>query len=148
MANDRIEEQHILTALNKRQEVADADTREALRRLATGLLRQFHTGGFDPTMGALQGLIGPGEQDQFAQRTVDWFLEGRRDNPPFPERPAMRGQLRQSLAQMLGRDATSTELDVVVNALVGAERDLVMAPSPGVRMVIAVKLAEAFQAGG
>ena len=98
-------------------------------------------------MNALQGLLAFDEKDQFAQRVVDWFLVGRRDSPPFPHRPVMRALLRQSLAEMLGRDATSTELDVLVNALAGAERDLVMAPSPGKRFLIAVKLAEAFTEG-
>ena len=144
---DRIETQHISTALTSRHEAADADTTEALRRLATGLLRQFHTGGFAPDLSAFANLLGPGEQDQFAQKTVDCYLTGRRDNPPFPQRPAMRSQLRQSLHDMLGRDATATEIDVVLNALVGAERDLVLAPSPAARMIIAVKLAEAFAAG-
>lgn len=145
--DDRIDEQHIVTALARRHEAADADAREALRRLTTGLLRQFHTGTFDPVMNALQGLLAFDEKDQFAQRAVDWFLVGRRDNPPFPQRPEMRALLEQELATRLGRDATSTELDVVVDALAGAERDLLMAPNPGARFVIAVKLAEAFAAG-
>jgi len=147
MPDDRVEQQQISTALTRRHQVADSETTEAIRQLATGLLRQFHTGAFDPVMNALKSLLGVGEQDQFAQRTVDWYLEGRRDNPPFPERPSMQGLLRQSLSHMLNRDATPTELDVVLNALVGAERDLVLSPSPGKRIVIAVKLAEAFALG-
>jgi len=147
MPNDRIEAEHIDDALQKRETSEDAETREVLRRLATGLLRQFQTGTYDPIMSPLASLLGVDEQAQVAQRTVDWHLEGRRDNPPFPERPQFRGIMRPLCQQKLGRDATFRDLNVLLNALVGIERDVVLSPGPTARMIITAKLVDAYALG-
>ena len=147
MPNDRIEAQDISHALAQREVALGPPTREAIRQLATGLLRQLHTGTADPVMDPLRRLLGVNEKAQVAQRTVDWCLEGIRDNPPFPQRPQLRGAMSELFQQTSGRNATTEELDTLVNALVGIERDVVLAPGPMPRMVIGGKLVDAFVLG-
>jgi hypothetical protein len=145
---DRIEEKQVGDALARRSTSADVTTREALRVLATGVLRQFHTGTPDPIMEPLKELLGVDEAAQFAQCVVDWYLDGRRDtNPPFPERPQMRSAMGALFQKTAERDSTAEELDVLVNALAGAEEDLVLTPSPLKRMSIAQYLVNAFARG-
>jgi hypothetical protein len=146
MADHRIDAAHVTAAL--RGHPADAETREALRVLATGLLRRLKAGADDSIASALAALLGQDERMQCAQRTVDWYREGERDQPPFPERPQMRAAIADVFARTLGRDATATELRVLVNALVGIERDVVLSPGPMARMIIAKTLVDAYAAGG
>jgi hypothetical protein len=97
---------------------------------------------------ALMKLLGVDERDQCAQRTVDWFRVGRRDNPPFGERPEFRHEIRKDLTDRLPAAPTDDIVETLVNALAGAERDLLMAPLPGPRFVISGKLVEAYALGG
>jgi hypothetical protein len=87
-------------------------------------------------------LGGIDEQVQCAQFATDWYLEGRRDVPPFPERPQFEDAVANLFAQA-GRTATDDEVTVIVNVFVGLERDALLAPSPTGRMIIAGKLFDA-----
>jgi hypothetical protein len=148
MPDGRIEDQYLTDALAKRKTKVDASTLDALVTLATGLLRRFHTGTADAIFDPLKKWLGIDEKAQFAQGTVDWYVEGVRDNPPFPERPSMRGEIESIFSETLDRNPSDVELEVLLDCLVGAERDLFLAPSPGKRIVLAEKLVDAFQEGG
>ena len=147
MPDDRIDDQHVTTALGFRHESAAPPVRAAIARLTTGLLRLAHAAGSDPVTAAVQSLLGVDEKAQCTQRVVDWTLAGRRDNPPFPERPQFRPQMRNDLTARLGTVPADDVVETLVNALVGAERDLLVAPLPGARMVIAGTLVDAYANG-
>src|SRR5262249_46419157 len=135
-----------IDALTHRHTTADAATEEALRRLATGVLRQLHSGAlgdFDP----LRDLLGIDEKAQCAQRVADWYLVGRRDSPPYVHRPVMRGAMGGQYRDETNEDATDTELDVLVNTLAGAEVDLFPAAIPLQRMALARTLVDDFVNG-
>jgi hypothetical protein len=147
--DDPVDEQHVGHALARRKATTDSATRGALVRLATGILRQLHVGASDPIMDPLKKLLGVDEREQIAQTVTDWYLEGRRDSPPFAGRPVWRPALADVFRKepRLAREPTDLELDVLVDALVGVERDRVLAPSPMARMVIASKLVDAWARG-
>jgi hypothetical protein len=144
--DDRIEEQAIAEALAARSTSASLVVRDAVARLATGLLRQFHIAPEDPILGPLKTLVGVDEKEQCAQVVTDWYLAGRRDIPPFLERPQFQHAISNLFAKA-GATATDTEVTVLVNVLVGLERDALLAPSPAGRMVIAGKLFDAYGLG-
>jgi hypothetical protein len=146
MPNDRIDVQDVTDALTHRHTTADAETREALRRLATGVLRQLHSGAFgdfDP----LRDLLGIDEKAECAQRVVDWYLVGDRGNPPFAPRPEMRVQMGVAYQEATKTPATDAELDVLAKALAGAEPDLFLAALPAQRMGLARTLVDDFVNG-
>ena len=146
MATDRIQEHDILAALSHRHTPADAATREALRQLATGVLRHLHSGAlgsFDP----LRDLLGIDEKAQCAQRIVDWFLAGRRDSPPYLHRPEMRTMMGKLYKEATAKPAMDVELDVLVNALAGGEVDIFPAALPLQRMGLARTLVDDFVHG-
>lgn len=147
MAEDRLDEQHIVDALERRRQPAGPETREDLRQLGTGLLRRFHTGTFDPILDPLKTLLGVDEKGQFAQCTVDWYLDGRRDSPPFAHRPEMRAAMSRLLNETTDCQPAAHELNTLVNALAGAESDRVLAPAPAKRLVLAQQLVEAYVVG-
>jgi hypothetical protein len=98
MPDYRIDRQYITTALAHRHAAATADTQDALGQLATGLLRQLHTGANDPM-----------------------------------------AQLYRDQTQ---KSATDAEMDVLVNAVAGGERDLFVAVIPAQRLGLARTLVD------
>jgi len=141
----RIDDSHIAEAFAARH---TSDTPErVLRRLATGLLRVLKAGGTDPVTSFMMTVLGVDERAQCAQRTVDWYLFGRRDNPPFVDKPAMRGGARQALTGPLGRAPTDVEVDVIVTVLPGALNDLLTASIPVQRLVALQALTSAYVMG-
>jgi hypothetical protein len=145
--DDRIDDQHVTTALDRRHAAATPSVRAAIAKLAGGLLQHMHAGDLSDPTDALNALLGVDEKDQCTQRVVDWFLEGRRDNPPFPERPQFLQLIRNDLKARLGSAPAEDVVETLVNALAGAERDLVLAPSPGARMVIENTLVDGYVIG-
>jgi hypothetical protein len=146
MANDRIDEQYIIDGLAHRHAAADAPTREALRQLATGVLRQLHSGelgDLDP----LRDLLGIDEKAECAQRIVDWLLAGRRDSPPYLHRPEMRAAMGHLYEDETEKAATDVELEVLVNALAGGEADIFPAAIPAQRMGLARTLTKSSTSG-
>src|SRR5262249_11216828 len=105
-----------------------------------------YAGGTDPILDYLRKLLSVDKRVQCAQAVTDCYLEGRRDNPPFPERPQFM-QVIPNLFSQAGGKATDAEVDVLVNTLVGVGRDALLAPSPVGRMVIAGKLFDAYGVG-
>ena len=145
---ERIEDLHIANAFTARDATETADKRSVLRRLATGMLRTLKSGIMEDPLVTLMKKLGVDERQQCAQRAVDWYLDGRRDNPPFPQKPAMRGAARQALEGPLGREPTDVELDVIVTTLPGAINDLRTAAIPGEKLAILRALASAYLRGG
>ena len=97
----------------------------------------------DPIVTPLKNLLGVDEKAHCAQRLVDWFLDGRRNSPPYEYRgvigPPMAKLYRDETA---GAAATDVEMDVLVNALAGGERDLFVAVIPAERLVLARTLVD------
>ena len=146
MVNDRINEHDIIAALAHRHAPADAVTREALRKLATGVLRHLDSGALGD-LDPLRDLLGVDENAECAQRIVDWLLAGRRDSPPYPHRPEMRDVMGDLYKQETKTAATDVELEVLVNALAGGEADLFPAAIPAQRMGLARTLVDDFVNG-
>ena len=147
MPDDRIDDQDVVTELIRRHTSADPAVRATIGRVATGLLRKVHAGASDPVTDSVKSLLGVDERDQMGQRTVDWYLEGLRDNPPFPERPQMRPFIEGALEARTGQAPTDDVVEVLVNVLVGVERDVLLAPSPAGRVIIGRSLVDAFAMG-
>jgi hypothetical protein len=143
---DRIDLAHVIDALDHRQATVDDATQESLRQLATGVLEQLHSGALS-NLDPLRDLLGIDEQAECAQRIVDWYLFGRRDNPPYVHRPQMRAVMGDLYRQETETAATATELDVLVNALAGGEDDLFPAALPAQRMELARTLVDDFVHG-
>ena len=134
MVNDRIDE-HDVTLLCGAPAV-----------VATGVLRHLHSGALGD-LDPLRDLLGVDENAQCAQRIVDWWLAGRRDSPPYPHRPEMRGVMGDLYKQETKTAATDVELEVLVNALAGGEADLFPAAIPAQRMGLARTLVDDFVNG-
>jgi hypothetical protein len=142
MANHRIDRQYITSALANRHATATADTQDALAQLATGLLRQFHTGADDPIVTPIRDFLGVDEKSHCAQRLVDWFLDGRRNNPPYEYRGVIGPAMANLYRDETGNAATDVQMDVLVNSLAGGERDLFLAVIPAERLVLARTLVD------
>jgi len=78
----------------------------------------------DPTGGALAVLASAvfgtlPVPAQVAETVVDYYLDGRRDNPPFPQRPQIEPILRSWFNQVGAAMPQAAELDVLANVEIG-----------------------------
>src|SRR5262245_19971762 len=138
----RIDRQYITTALAHRHASASADTQDVLAQLATGLLRQLHTGADDPIVTPLRNFLHVDEKAHCSQRLVDWFLDGRRNSPPYEYRGVIGPPMAATYQEQTGRAATDTEMSVLVNSLAGGERDVFLAVLPAQRLGLARTLVD------
>jgi len=112
---------YVGTALAKRKTKAKPDERNVLVRTTLGLLRMM----IDPTggvLGTLATALGvPSAGAQAAQRVVDYWLDGRRDMPPFPQRPQMWPLVTKAFHQIAeptpGPIAVGALIDVAIGIL-------------------------------
>jgi hypothetical protein len=133
----RIARQYVTTALAHRHASASADTQDTLAQLATGLLRQVHAGADDPIVTPIRNFLQVDEKAHCAQRLVDWFLDGKRNSPPYQYRDVIGPAMAEVYSEMTGNAATGVQMDVLVNSLAGGERDVFPAVIPLERLGLA-----------
>lgn len=116
--------QLVATALNARHGAASDAERIVLARTTVGLMRMM----VDPTGGALAmiavkvfGALSVG--DQVAQRVVDYWLSGVRDNPPFAQRPLMWPLVLKAFHTILEPAPGAVEVGALINVAIGLLND-------------------------
>src|SRR5262245_17641435 len=122
---------------------------EAVVTLAYGLLRRL----VDPTGGTLSVLASavfgaPSVPAQVARTVVDYYLDGLRNNPPFPQLPQIEPLLRSWFVHLTGTAPQPAELGVLVNVEVGILLAKFLNGPPQAKMELASVLGSAYLEGG
>ena len=73
---------------------------------------------------------------------MDWFPDGRRNSPPYGDRGVIGPLIAKLYRDETGAAATDVQMDVLVNALAGGERDVFVAVIPTERLVLARTLVD------
>ncbi len=121
---------------------------EAVVTIALGLLRQLD----DPTGGAAVALASTvfgllTLPAQVGQKVVDYYLSGKRDMPPFPQRPQIEPILRSWFTQAGASMPQAGEIDVLVNVEIGILQDKFPNGPKAAKQGVAEVLGNAYVAG-
>jgi len=135
------------TALAKRKAKVKPAERTTLARVGLGLLRMMidPTGGVLGTLATSLGL--PSVGDQAAQRMVDYWLDGRRDSPPFPQRPQMWPLVTKVFHQIAEPTPDAVVMDVLINVAIGILNDRFPTHHSGVKEGVSQVVARAYAMG-
>jgi len=138
----------IREALAVRHAAADDDDRATLARVTLGMLRLM----IDPTGGVLGTLLVtwfhvPPPPAQMAQTIVDAWLDGRRDAPPFPQRPQMWPILASAFQTVWEPVPAAPVLGVLVDVCIGVLLDRYPAGPVVAKQGVAQLVARAYVLG-
>jgi hypothetical protein len=140
-------EKAVREALEIRGKSAD-DERPALTRIVLGLLRLMidPTGGLPATLASTIFGTAP-VAVQMAQQIVDYWLDGIRDMPPFPQRPQMWPILASAFRTVLEPIPDATTMGVLVNVCIGILQDRYPNGPRAAKQGVAQAMVQAYDVG-
>jgi len=141
-------EKAVREALQTRGKGATDDERAALVRIVLGLLRLMidPTGGLPATLAST--LFGTASVPvQTAQKIVDYWLDGIKDVPPFPQRPQMWPIVASAFQTVLEPIPDATTMGVLVNVCIGILQDRYPNGPRAAKQGVAQAMVQAYNVG-